>query len=91
MTGGRYYRVDFVTFSWILGFGEEEQGFTYIHDEARAEIQDIAYMWIDRRSAYEKVSGLKSYYYILNNLIRHTNNPMDGAASNLNRYEECAC
>ena len=42
MTEGRHYRVDFVTFSRILGFREEEQGFTYIHDEARAEIRDIA-------------------------------------------------
>ena len=32
------------------------------------------------------VSGLKSYYYILNNLIRHTINPKDGAASDLNGY-----
>ena len=86
MTEGRYYRVDFVTFSRILGFREEEQGFTYIQAEARAEIFDIAYMWIDRRSADGKVSGLKSYYYILNNLIRHTINPKDGAASDLNGY-----
>ena len=86
MAEGRHYRIDFVTFSWILGFGEEERGFTYIHDEARAEIYDIAYMWIDRRSADGKVSGLKSYYYILNNLIRHTINPKDGAALDLNGY-----
>ena len=44
MTEGRHYRVDFVTFNRILGFGEEERGFTYIHDEARVEIIDIAYM-----------------------------------------------
>ena len=43
-------------------------------------------MWIDRRSADGKVSGLKSYYYILNNLIKHTINPKDGAASDLNAY-----
>ena len=82
----RYYRVDFVTFCWILDFGEEEQGFTCIHDEPRAEIHDIAYMWIDRRGADDRVSGLQSYYYILNNLIRHTINPKDGAASDLNGY-----
>ena len=86
MTEGRHYRIDFVTFSRILGFGEEEWGFTYIHDEARAKIHDIAYMWIDRRSADEKLSGLKSYYYILNNLIRHTINPKDRTASDLNAY-----
>ena len=43
-------------------------------------------MWIDRRSADGKVSGLQSYYYILNNLIRHTINFNDGAASDLNGY-----
>ena len=92
MTEGRHYRVDFVTFSQILSFGEEERGFTYIHDEVRAEICDIAYIWIDKRSADGKVSGLKSYYYIMNNLIRHTINPKDGAASDINGYcEECAC
>ena len=84
MTKGRHYRVYFMTFSRILGFGEE-RGFNYIHDEARAEIHDIAYMWIDR-SADGKVSGLKSYYYILNNLIKHTINPKDEAASDLNGF-----
>ena len=86
MTEGQHYRVDFMTFSRILGFGEEEWGFTYIHDEARAKICDIAYMWIDRRSADGKVNGLKSYYYILNNLIRHTINPKDRATSDLSGY-----
>jgi hypothetical protein len=85
MTEERHYRVDFGTFCRILGFGEG-RGFTYIHDEPRAEIHDIAYMWIDRRGVDGKVSGLQSYYYILNNLIRHTINPKDGAASDLNGY-----
>ena len=38
-------RVYFVTFSRILGFGEEHRGYTYIHDEPRVEISDIRYMW----------------------------------------------
>ena len=33
MTDGRHYRVDFITFSRILFFGEEHRGYTYIHDE----------------------------------------------------------
>ena len=86
MTQGWHYRIDFVTFSRILGFREEERDFTYIHDEPRAKIKDIAYMWIDRRSADGKVSGLQSYYYILNNLIMHTIYPNDGAALDLNGY-----
>ena len=43
-------------------------------------------MYLDSRAADGKVMGLKNYYYILNNLIRHTINPKDGAASNLNGY-----
>ena len=43
-------------------------------------------MYLDGRSVDGKVKGLKSFYYILNNLIRHTINPKDGAASDLNGY-----
>ena len=86
MTEGHHYRVDFVTFSRILGFDEEHRGFSYIHDERRAKVREIAFMYLDSRSIDGKVKGLKSYYYILNNLIRHTINPKDGAASNLNGY-----
>jgi hypothetical protein len=42
------------------------------HDEPRVEIRDIRYMWRDSRAADGKRSGLHSYYYILNNLIRNT-------------------
>jgi hypothetical protein len=43
-------------------------------------------MWRDSRAADGKRSGLHSYYYILNNLIRNTINPKDGAASDFNGY-----
>ena len=86
MTKGHHYHVDFVTFSHILGLDEEHRGFSYIHDERRAEVRDIAFMYLDSRSIDGKVKGMKSYYYILNNLIRHTINPKDGAASDLNGY-----
>jgi hypothetical protein len=86
MTDGRYYRVDYTTFSRILGFGEEHQTYSFIHDEPRAEIRDIRYMWRDSRAADGKRSGLHSYYYILNNLIRNTINLKDGAALNINGY-----
>jgi len=43
-------------------------------------------MWRDSRAADGKRSGLHSYYYILNNLIRNTINPKDGAASDINGY-----
>ena len=86
MIEGQHYHVDFTTFSQILGFGEEHHGFSYIHDERSAKVREIAFMYLDGRSVDGKVKGLKSYYYILNNLIRHTINPKDGAASDLNGY-----
>jgi hypothetical protein len=43
-------------------------------------------MWRDSRVAYGKRSGLHSYYYILNNLIRNTINPKDGATLDINGY-----
>jgi len=75
-----------VTFSRILGFDEEHRGFSYIHDERRAEVKKIAFIYLDSRSADGKVKGLKGYCYILNNLIRHIINPKDGATSDLNGY-----
>jgi hypothetical protein len=60
--------------------------YTHIHDEPRAEIRDIRYIWRYSRAANGKRSGLHSYYYILNNLIRNTLNPKDGAASDINGY-----
>jgi hypothetical protein len=43
-------------------------------------------MWRDSSVADGKRSGLHSYYYILNNLIRSTINPKDGATSDINGY-----
>ena len=86
MTNGWHYRVDFITFNQILGLGEEHRGYTYIHDEPPAEIRNISYMWRDRRIANGKRSGLHNFYYILNNLIRNTINPKDGAASDINGF-----
>jgi hypothetical protein len=43
-------------------------------------------MWRDIMIADGKRSGLHSFYYILNNLIRYTINPKDGAVSDINGY-----
>ena len=43
-------------------------------------------MYLDGRATDREVKGQKSFYYILNNLIRHTINPKGGAASDLIGY-----
>jgi hypothetical protein len=57
MIDGRHYHVDYTTFSQILGFGEEHRTYSHIHDELRAEIRDIRYMWRDSRAVDGKRSG----------------------------------
>jgi hypothetical protein len=86
MTNGRHYHIDFVTFSWILGFRRAHRTYSHIHDENRAEISDISYIWRDPRIADGRRSGLQSFYYVMNNLIRSTINPKDGATSDIKGY-----
>jgi hypothetical protein len=86
MTDGRHYHVDFVIFSQILGFGYIHRTYSRIHDEPRVEISDIRNLWRDPRKADGKRSGLESFYYVMNNLIRNTINPKDGAAYDINGY-----
>ena len=43
MIEGCHYCVDFITFSRLLGFDEEHRGFSYIHDERRAEAREIVF------------------------------------------------
>jgi hypothetical protein len=60
--------------------------YSCIHDENRVEISDISYMWRHPHIADGRRSGLQSFYYVMNNLIRSTINPKDGAASDINGY-----
>jgi hypothetical protein len=86
MTDGLHYRVDFVTFSRILGFSSTHRSDPPIHSEKKRSIGDISYMWRQPEAADGKRSGLRSFYYILNNMMRKTINPKDGAASDLNGW-----
>ena len=86
MTDKRHYRISFLTFCQILGFGETHKTFSRIHAHDRYEISDIRHCWRDPNHADGKRSGLKSYYYVMNNLVRNTIDPKDGAASDINGY-----
>jgi hypothetical protein len=87
MTDGRHYRVDFVTFYRILGFGCEHRNFDRIHNVNRLEPFEVSFMWEEQDLAILDWSRtkLKSLYYIMNNLIRVTINPKDNA-TDLNGY-----
>ena len=79
MTDGRHYRIDFVTFSHILGFGQIHRSFSRIHDVRRLEPHDMSHMCEDPSKADGRRTGLKAIYYTMNNLFRITLNPKDNA------------
>jgi hypothetical protein len=87
MTDGRHYRVDFITFCHILGFGCEHRNFDRIHNVNCLEPFKVSFMWEEQDLAIPDWSRtvLKSLYYIMNNLIRVTINPKDNA-TDLNGY-----
>jgi len=86
MTDKRHYRIDYVTFCQILGFGRTHRSYTNIHECDPFEIRDISDCWVDPDSADGKRRGLKGFFYVMNNLCRSTIDPKDGAASDVNSY-----
>lgn len=86
MTDGRHYKVNFVTFCRILGFGFDHRRLSHIHAERRLEPREVSFMWEEQGRVPDwSRTKLKSSYYIMNNLIRTTINPKDNA-TDLNGY-----
>lgn len=86
MTGGEHYRVDFVTFSKLLGFGHIHRMYLCIHeDENLIELRKTRHIWKNLDKMGKRVA-LHSLYYVMNNMIRNTINPKDEGASDINGY-----
>jgi len=79
MTDGTHYRIDFLTFCRILGFGNDHKAYSRIHNERRFEPHEVIFMWEDPTQVNNRRTRLKSFYYVMNNLIRMTLNPKDNA------------
>jgi len=79
MTDGTHYRIDFITFCRILGFGNDHRTYSRIHNERRFEPHEVSFMWEDPTQVNNRRTGLKSFYYVMNNLIKMTLNPKDNA------------
>jgi hypothetical protein len=90
MTDGMHYKVDYVSFCQILGFGAEHRKYTKIHDNKEAisaKARELRHVWKDPHGDdVGKSRGLKGVYYVMNNIIRNTINPKDGGASDVNGF-----
>ena len=69
-----------------MGLGSTDRGFSEIHTKRTLTNREIAFLYENPRATDGLVKGLKSKYYILNNLFRHTINPKFGSTSNLFGY-----
>ncbi len=85
-TCGIHFAVDYRTFSRLLGLGSVDLDRDQIHNEVKLHNYDLGPLYRFPRLADGKVNGLKSFYYVLNNLLRHTIAPKTGDASSINAY-----
>jgi hypothetical protein len=81
MTEGVHYKIDFVTFARLLGFGKTDRERDTIYFENHLKNHQIAYAYILDEMAQGITLGLKPMYYVLNNLIRQTIYPKGGSDS----------
>jgi hypothetical protein len=72
MTEGVHYKIDFVTFTRLLGFGKTDRERDTINIENHLKNHQIAYAYFLDEMAQGTNLGLKPVYYVLNNLLRQT-------------------
>src|SRR6266540_4274519 len=85
-TSGVHFAVDYKTFSRLLGLGSVDLDRDQIHNELKLHNYDLGELYRFPRLADGKTSRLKSFYYVLNNLLRHTIAPKTGDATSINAY-----
>jgi len=95
MTQGVHYRLDFITFSHLLGFDRVDRDapfLSHLFTEGISE-DDLATTEIYKPSVHSdfKTTHLKPYLYVLNNLIRYTIDPKFGDSIHLHIDDLCAC
>jgi len=82
MTQGVHYRLDFITFSRLLGFDYMDRDaprLSTIFAEGISEADlDAAEMYKPGAHPDFKTTQMKPYFYVLNNLIRYTIDPKFG-------------
>src|SRR6266540_999016 len=85
-TDGIHFAIDVLTFSRLFGLGSKDLERTKIHDE-RQLTENIRCLYMEPNLADGMTSGLKPYFYVLNNLFRHTILPRSGDATKIHLWE----
>ena len=89
MTQGVHYRLDFITFSRLLGFDHMDRDaprLSTIFAEGISEADlDAAEIYKPGAHPDFKTTQLKPFFYVLNNLIRYTIDPKFGDSIHLHQ------
>jgi hypothetical protein len=72
MTEGVHYRIDYVTFARLLGFGKTDRERDTINFENHLKNHQIADAYFLDEMAQGATLGMKPVYYVLNNLLGQT-------------------
>jgi hypothetical protein len=81
MIEGVHYKIDFVTFARLLGFGKTNRERDTINFENHLKNHQIADAYFLDEMAQGTTLGLKLVYFVLNNLLRQTIYPKGGSDS----------
>ena len=82
-TEGKHYKVDFNTFSCLLGLDYMDRTSTTITEILALAMDEYQYMYLDGHRADGKTIWLNPYYYVLNNILHQILYPKIGDSTNL--------
>ena len=82
-TEGKHYKVDFITFSRLLGLDRKDRTSTAITEISTLAMDEYQYMYLDGHRVDGKTIWLKPYYYMLNNILHQILYPKIGDSTNL--------
>ena len=85
-TNGIHFAVDYRTFSRLLGLGSKDLERDQIHNEVKLPNHALKELYRRPNMADGETQGLKSFYYVLNNLFRHTLTPKTGDATSIHAF-----
>ena len=66
-TKGKHYKVDFITFSRLLGLSHSDR---IAIELTEYEDEEYQHMYLDGHTADGQTVFLKPYYYVMNNILR---------------------
>jgi hypothetical protein len=68
-TEGKHYKVDFITFSRLLGLNDYDHASPELFEYEDVATEEYQHMYLDGYPADGQIVYLKPYFYVLNNIL----------------------